>query len=158
MRKSAVATSMILLATCAGAVEPEEGPVFIADAQFQLEDVLQEVLVTNRPNHLIRFWVVVTGDQVALMTKSHGITDRKLVKGVDLMRQFGAFLRVCESDLSRLGLVTGDLLPWVEPVRGFDAAAPKAADDRFYADERPDEFPASVEALRRIRTACSAAT
>lgn len=158
MRKSAVATLMILLTTVVGAVEPDEGPVYVADAQFQLEEVLQEVLVTNRPTRLTRFWVVVTGDQVALLTKSHGITDRKLVKGMDLMRQFGAFLRVCENDLSRLGLVAGDLLPWVEPVKGFGATAPKAADDRFYADERPDELPASVEALRRIRTACSAAT
>ena len=158
MRKSTVATSMLLLATFAGAAEPEEGAVYVADAQFQLEDVLQEVLVTNRPTRLTRFWVVVTGDQVALMTKSHGITDRKLAKGVDLMRQLGAFLRVCDNDLSRLGLVSGDLLPWVEPVKGFGAAAPKAADDRFYTDERPDELPASVESLRRIRTACSAAT
>lgn len=158
MRKLVMAMSMILLAAFVGAAEPEAGPVYVADAQFQLEDVLQEVLVTNRPTRLTRFWVVVTGDQVALMTKSHGLTDRKLVKGVDLMRQFGAFLRVCDNDLSRLGLVAGDLLPWVEPVKGFDATAPKAADDRFYADERPDELPANVEGLRRIRTACSAAT
>lgn len=156
MRKSGIALLTLLLAAPAGALDAEEGPVYVADAGFQVEDVLQEVLVTNRPVRPTRFWVVVTGDQVSYMTKGYGITDRKLVKGIDLVRQYGAFLRVCERDMTRLGLVPGDLLPWVEPLKGFDADAPKAADDRYFADERPDELPASVEALRRLRSACSA--
>lgn len=156
MWKAVAAMLAILLASQAGAAGPEDGPVYVADTQFALEDILQEVLVNNRPTRPLRFWVIVTGDQVALLTKSNGIADRKLAKGVDLMRQFGAFLRVCESDMSRLGLVRDDLLPWVEPVKGFEAAAPLASDDRFYADERPDELPVAVEALRRIRAACSA--
>lgn len=155
MHKSGFALLTLLLATPAGAIDADEGPVYVADAAFQVEDVLQEVLVTNRPVRPTRFWVVVTGDQVSFMTKAHGITDRKLAKGIDLLRQYGAFLRVCERDMARLGLVPGDLLPWVEPLKGFDADVPRAADDRYFADERPDELPASVEALRRLRAACS---
>lgn len=150
-----VAAALMLAASAAMAAEPPDGPVYVADTQFPLEDVLQDVLVTNRPTQVTRFWVVVTGDQVAYMTKSYGISDRKLAKGVDLMRQFGAILRVCETDMLRLGLGPGDLLPAVEPVKGFDADAPKAANEQFYADEQQDQFPANGEAFRRIRGACS---
>jgi hypothetical protein len=136
--------------------EPLEGAVLVADEQFQIEDVLEEVLVRRPPGRVMKFWVVITGEQVNLATKANGMRDRQLAKAFDLVRQFGGIVYACENDMVRYGLAAGDLLPPTEPVKGFDADAPRAADARFHAGEDPAFLPESEAQLRRLRAACSA--
>lgn len=135
--------------------EALEGTVMVADEEFQVEDVLEDVLVRRRPDRVTKFWVVITGDQVKVATVANGLTDHQLVKAFDLVRQYGGIVYACASDMARLGIAASDLLPPTEPVRGFDADAPRAADERFYADEDAAWLPESDGQLRRLRAACS---
>ena len=134
---------------------PDEGPVYIADEYADVEEVLEEVLVRNRPTRLRKFWLLVTGDQILRVTRLHALSDPQLAKGVDLVRQFGAYLYACESDMARLGVTRDDLLPRFEALKGFDAATPLGPDGRLYEGERADELPANDALLRRMRAACS---
>jgi hypothetical protein len=134
---------------------PDEGPVYIADEATDLEEILEEVLVRNRPRRLRRFWLLVTGDQILRVTKLHALADPQLARAVDLVRQMGAHPYACESDMARLGVLPGDLLPYFEPFKGFEAAAPPGPDGRLYEGERSEELPASDVLLRRMRSACS---
>jgi hypothetical protein len=159
MRGVVMAALVLLAAAPVRAQAPvHEGLVYVVDAKFDLEEVLEEVLVRRRPQRVEKFWVVVTGDEVSRMTRATGLADPQLARAVDLVRQFGAILYVCERDLQRLGIPADGLLPWVEPLRGFDADAPRAADERFYAGEDPALFPEAEPQLRRLRAACSAGT
>lgn len=157
MRGVLMAALVLMAVAPAGAQSPvHEGMVYVVDAKFDLDEVLEEVLVRRRPQRVEKFWVVVTGDEVSRMTRVTGLEDPQLARAVDLVRQFGAILYACESDLERLGIPATGLLPWVEPLRGFDSAAPRAADERFYEGEDPSLFPEAEAQLRRLRAACSA--
>ena len=151
-------SAVILPATWDAAVAADtlEGTVLVADEKFQVEDVLEEILVKRRPDRVMKFWVVITGDQVRVATKASGMRDRQLAKAFDLVRQYGGIVYACERDMARLNLVATDLLPPTEPVKGFEADSPHAADQRFYVGEDPARFPKSATQLRRLRAACSA--
>ena len=132
-----------------------DGTVLVADEAFGLEAVMERILVTQRPTRVLKFWVVIAGDQVKLATKVNGMSDRVLAKGFDLVRQYGGIVYACENDMQRLGLTAGDLLPPTEPVRGFGADGATDTDSVLYSDEDPTLFPESVTQLRRLRAACS---
>lgn len=139
----------------ATAADSLQGTVLVADDAFSIEDVLEEVLVKQRPDRVTKFWIVIAGDQVKLATKANGMRDRQLVKAFDLVRQYGGIVYACETDMARQGLTAGDLLPPAEPIKGFDAGAPLTADQRFYVGEDPAWLPDSVTQLRLLRAACS---
>lgn len=136
--------------------EPLDDAVLVADDAFTLEDVMEDVLVKRPPTRVSRFWVVITGDQVKLATKVNGMSDRTLVKGFDLVRQYGGIIYACEIDMQRLGLTAGDLLPPTEPVKGYDADGSTDTGGLLYSDEDPTLLPEGVTQLRRVRAACSA--
>lgn len=135
--------------------QPLDGTVLVADDAFTLEDVMEEVLVKRRPGRVTPFWVVIAGDQVKLATKGNGMADHTLVRGFDLVRQYGGIIYACESDMVRLGITVGDLLPPTEPVKGFGPDGTTDTDSVLYADEDPTLLPESVTQLRRLRAACS---
>jgi hypothetical protein len=145
-----------LVAWSGHADESIDGTVLVADEAFTLEDVMEQILVKQRPTRVVKFWVAITGDQVKLATKANGMTDRALAKGFDLVRQYGGIIYACETDMQRLGFTAGDLLPPTEPVKGFGADGATDTDSLLYADEDPTLFPESVTQLRRLRAACSA--
>jgi hypothetical protein len=150
---------LFALAVATGAARADDvldGTVLVADDAFTLEDVLEDVLVKRRPTRVERFWVVITGDQVKLATKVNGMADRTLAKGFDLVRQYGGIMYACESDMQRLSLTAGDLLPPAEPVKGYDAEGSTDTGSLLYSDEDPTLLPESVTQLRRLRAACSA--
>ncbi len=151
-----LSTLILSIASWTAAADTLEGTVLVADEKFQVEDVLEEILVKRRPDRVMKFWVVITGDQVRVATKASGMRDRQLAKAFDLVRQYGGIVYACETDMARLGFTAGDLLPPTEPVKGFDAQAPHATDQRFYVGEDPARLPKSATQLRRLRAACSA--
>lgn len=154
-RVSLCALALWLAYRPAAADESLEGSVLVADETYTLEHVLEEALVARRPDRVVRFWVVITGDQVRLATKANGMRDRTLAKGFDLLRQHGGIVYACETDMNRLGIAAGELLPPAEPVKGFDAGVPMDADQRLYAGEDPQWMPQGELQLRRLRAACS---
>ncbi|MBX9629144.1 MAG: DsrE family protein [Burkholderiales bacterium] len=150
-----LAWALVAAAPMTRADQPLDGTVLVADDAFTLEDVMEEVLVKRRPGRVTPFWVVITGDQVKLATKGNGMADHALVRGFDLVRQYGGIIYACESDMARLGVTAGDLLPPTEPVRGFGPDGTTDTDSVLYADEDPTLFPESMTQLRRLRAACS---
>jgi|GEM_PF-5004880 len=133
-----------------------DGTVLIADEAFGLEEVMEEILVKQRPTRAMKFWVVITGDQVKLATKANGMSDRVLAKGFDLVRQYGGIIYACAIDMQRLGLTAGDLLPPAEPIQGFAPDGGTDTDSVLYSHEDPTLLPESLVQLHKLRAACTA--
>jgi len=156
VRTIALAVVLCCGASTGHADDSLDGTVLVADEGFTLEDVMEEVLVKQRPTRVLRFWVVVAGDQVKLATKANGMRDRALAKAFDLVRQYGGIVYACETDMARFGLGPTDLLPPTEPLKGFEADVPMNSDGVTYAGEDPALLPSAVAQLRRMRATCSA--
>lgn len=150
------ALALVAFASASRADGTIDGTVLIADEGFSLEEVMQEILVNQKPTRPIKFWVVVTGDQVKLATKANGMSDRVLARGFDLVRQYGGIIYACEIDMQRLGLTPGDLLPPAEPIQGFATDGGTDTDSVLYSHEDPTLLPESLVQLRKLRAACSA--
>lgn len=155
MVRALLVAVLSLMAWTGRADESIDGTVLVADEAFSLEEVMEQILVKQRPTRVLKFWVVIAGDQVKLATKANGMTDRALAKGFDLVRQYGGIIYACETDMQRLGVTAGDLLPPTEPVKGFGPDGATDTDSLLYSDEDPTLFPESVTQLRRLRAACS---
>jgi hypothetical protein len=142
---SAVLAAGAVLAPALAAAQ-HEGGLYIADRQFAFERVAQRALAANPGGQ--RFFILAVPPQAVAMTRA---APAGLVALRDRVTSAGGVLLVCERDV-KSGAV-GPLADGVIAVRGFTPAL--GPDQRYYPDENPANLPASNEALRRLRAACS---
>ncbi|MCK6370860.1 MAG: hypothetical protein L6Q83_05930 [Gammaproteobacteria bacterium] len=129
-----------------------EGGLYIAGYRFGFEQAAEEGLMRNPRNQ--RFFVLVLPPADAALSNAlpksaTGVRDRVIAAG-------GVIL-VCQRDLDDGVIDAATLIPEVVAVRGFPPRGSQAMapGERYFPDENRDSLPASNDALRRLRAACS---
>ena len=149
--RPAVATLMTMV--CAVVVSaPAEGGLYIADAGFSFQVAAERAMAQNPGGR--RFFLLSLPPESAALSASAGPVPTVLRQRVAAAN---GVLLVCRRDLDNGRIAAADLAPGVVAVRGWtskgDADLPQG--QRFFPGEDPASLPASNEALRRLRSACS---
>lgn len=110
---------LIALTPDARTADMEEGAVYVAGQGFTLEQAISQALAENSGDASRRFWVVVSGHDVALTVKTGG--DAGLLDAIRRIHERGGIIYVCQSDMLAQGIMASDLVTEVEPVQGFGA-------------------------------------
>ena len=136
----------------AAALAQAEGGLYIADGSFSFEQAANRGLAQNRQG--TRFFVLALPPRTAAMTTA---APRATVTLRDRVTASGGVLLVCQRDIDKGIIEATRLAPGVAAVRGFPPAGSNALPpgERYFADENRAVLPASNEALRRLRSACS---
>ena len=134
------------------ALAQAEGGLYIADSAFTFEQAANRGLTQNRQG--TRFFVLALPPRTAAMTTA---APRATVTLRDRVIAAGGVLLVCQRDLDKGIIEAAGLAPGVAAVRGFPPVGNNALPpgERYFPDENRAVLPASNEALRRLRAACS---
>jgi hypothetical protein len=140
------------LSGAATAQTPSEGGLYIADAQFTFAQAADRALAKNPAGQ--RFFVLT------LPSRAEAVSNRASAAQVLLRERVvaaGGVLLVCQRDLDSGRIRPSDLTDGVVAARGWPPAGDSAmpAGQRYFAEEDRANLPASNEALRRLRSACT---
>ena len=141
-----------LLTMFGTAAAQADGRLYVAGGALSFEQVVERA-VAQHPTPG-RFFLLVIGPAVRGLSVT---APDELVEHRQRAAAQGAVFLVCQRDLDRQLFTMIDLVPGVNPVRGW----PKAGEEEFvpgsllYKDEDPAQLPPSAEALRRLRATCS---
>jgi hypothetical protein len=127
------------------------GGLYIAgDAGFTFKQAVQRGLAENRG----RFFVLVLPPETRALALKAPAAEAALR---DRAAKAGAVFLVCKRDLDSGAIAPANLMPGVVAARGWPPVGSPGLppDQLFYPDENPDNFPASVTLLRRLRATCS---
>jgi hypothetical protein len=152
-------TRIACLAATAGALvfgtramAQAEGGLYIAGAGFSFQVAAERALAQN-PGGRRFFLLSLPPETAALAASATGSRARlreRVVAG-------NGVLQVCQRDIDNGKVNPARLAPGVVAVRGWPSAGVNElpAGQRHFAHENPAHLPASNEALRRLRSACS---
>jgi hypothetical protein len=155
LRRKLVATAAAVSAAGATAIagaQTEEGGLYIAGAGFSFAQAAAHALGMNPAGQ--RFFLLsVPPETRALETTATG----PLAAVRDRVIAAGATLYICQRDVDNRKINPAALVPGVIAVRGWPppGSTDLPADARYFPGENPGAFPASNEALRRLRATCS---
>jgi hypothetical protein len=130
-----------------------EGGLYIAGgAGFSFRQAADQGIAKN-PGGRRFFVLAVPPETAALAANATGA----LAAARDRVIAANGVLLVCQRDIDSGKVNAAALVPGVVAVRGWPPPGSNAlpAGQRYFADENPDNLPASNEALRRARTTCS---
>jgi hypothetical protein len=129
-----------------------EGGLYIAGDGFSFQAAAQRALAQNMPGQ--RFFLLTLPPETKALQFNAPPATRRLRERVSAAN---GVLLVCRRDLDNRRVDAARLAPEVVPVRGWpEAGQPSVpAGQRYVAGENPEHLPASNEALRRLRAACS---
>lgn len=145
----AAATGM---AFAAPARAQAEGGLYVAGPEFSFQVAAQRALAQNPGGR--RFFLLALPPQAVALTTRASTAQAALRERV--LRANGVLL-VCQRDVDSGRVSASALAPGVVAVRGWPAGGVGDLSDgqRDFAGENPANLPASNEALRRLRSACS---
>ncbi|HMO47284.1 MAG TPA: hypothetical protein PKB14_14780 [Rubrivivax sp.] len=154
--RSSPAALAALLALALGpagwAAAQSEGGLYIAGAEFSFKTAAERGLAQNPRGQ--RFFVLALPPESAALTTS---ATRAQVRLRERVLAANGVLMVCRRDLDNGRIAAQRLAPGVVAVRGWPAQGvhEMSPGQRHFAGEDPAPLPASNEALRRLRSACS---
>jgi hypothetical protein len=154
-RAHAIAFAAVLGAAAISATTSaqSEGGLYIAGgAGFSFQQAADQGIAKN-PGGRRFFVLAVPPETAALAANATGA----LAAARDRVIAANGVLLVCQRDIDSGKVNAAALVPGVVAVRGWPPPGSNAlpAGQRYFADENPDNLPASNEALRRARTTCS---
>jgi hypothetical protein len=140
------------LALTAAASAQSEGGLYIAGDGFSFQVAAQRALAQNPLGQ--RFFLLTLPPETAALQRNAAPAMRRLRERVSAAN---GVLLVCRRDLDNRRVDAARLAPEVVPVLGWPAAGSPTlpGGQRYFAGENPEHLPASNEALRRLRAACS---
>jgi hypothetical protein len=144
---SALALTMGLAGAAAAQAE---GGLYIAGDGFSFKTAADRALKANRGGQ--RFFLLTLPSEAAALRRNATPSQARLRQRV--LAANGVLL-VCQRDVDNGRLATASLVPEVVPVRGWPPGGAPAGDERLLPGEDATRLPASNEALRRLRAACS---
>jgi hypothetical protein len=129
-----------------------EGGLYIAGDGFSFQVAAQQALAQNPTGR--RFFLLALPPETTALQRNAPPAMRRLRERVSAAN---GVLLVCRRDIDNRRVDAALLAPEVVPVRGWpEAGQPSVpAGQRYVAGENPEHLPASNEALRRLRAACS---
>lgn len=152
-RPRAVAAALALVAALsAGAASAQsEGGLYIAGAEFGFQATAQRALAQNGG---ARFFLLALPPESAALLKSASPAQTALRNRVVAAK---GMLLVCQRDVDKGRIPAARLAPGVVAVRGWPQPGGAELPDgqRYFRDEDPAQLPASNDAMRRLRSACS---
>ena len=143
----------VLAAACASAASAAtEGGLYIAGAGFSFQVAAERAMAQNPGGR--RFFLLSLPPETAALAAGAGPAPTALRQRV--LAANGVLL-VCRRDLDNGRVAAAGLAPGVSAVRGWPpgGGAEPPPGQRHFAGEDPTRLPASNEALRRLRAACS---
>lgn len=157
MKKNINAISLLLrlifpmcLALDARSAETEEGAVYVAGQDFTLEQALSQALEENAAAAGRRYWVVVSGPDVASVVKNGA--DTRLLNAIKRIHEQGGIIYVCRSDMQAHGIAASDLVPEAAPVQGFGGPSGAESPPMPPSD---NPLPADLQHARLIWRTCA---
>jgi hypothetical protein len=149
----------LVAAVCAAAIPAlahaqSEGGLYVAGgAGFTFQQAADRGVAQN-PGGQRFFVLAVPPETAALMTTASGA----LAAARNRVVAANGVLLVCQRDIDSGKINPANLVPGVVPVRGWPPPGSQALPDgqRYYPGENPANLPAANEALRRLRSTCSA--
>ncbi|MGH8808348.1 MAG: hypothetical protein ACREX0_10760 [Noviherbaspirillum sp.] len=159
---AANAMRLALLLACIAPVpgaHAQTGLVYVSGQGFSVSETLRQALAENQRSSPDSFWVVITGADVALLTKAKASVDIR--SAVQRVRERGGFVYVCDSDLALHRIHEEELLDGVARVRGYQAPEQAGLPDAapLGAARPPVEedlsLPESMRQSRLIWKACA---
>jgi len=93
------------------------GGVYVAEQGVPVVKAMGQALAENPQKSDKPFWIVVSGADTALLTKSRASADTRQM--VRTAKERGAEIYVCRSDLVRAGIKEEDLLDGVVAMYGY---------------------------------------
>lgn len=147
----AAAVGVAGAASTAGA-QTEEGGLYIAGDGFSFAQAAAHALGMNPVGQ--RFFLLSLPPETRALERS---ATGPLAAVRDRVVAAGATLYICQRDVDNGKVNPAALVPGVIAVRGWPPPGSTAlpADARYFPGENPGVFPASNEALRRLRATCS---
>lgn len=129
-----------------------DGGLYVAGPEFSFQVAAQRALAQNPGAG--RFFLLALPPQTVALTTRASTAQAALRERV--LRANGVLL-VCQRDVDSGRVPASTLAPGVVAVRGWPASGVGDLSDgqRTLAGENPAHLPASNEALRRLRSACS---
>jgi len=97
-----------------------------------------------------RFWIVISGHEVARVTKAGA--NQEMQEVIRRVRERRGLVYVCQSDLTALRLKTSDLLNGVEAVQGFNVSEEQEV---FPPKQDSIVFPENHQQARLILRTCA---
>ena len=152
-RPRLAACGALIAAVCASAAAaPSEGGLYIAGAGFSFQVAAERAMAQNPGGR--RFFLLSLPPETAALSATAGPAPTALRRRVAAAN---GVLLVCRRDLDNGRVPAAGLAPGVAAVRGWPPAgsAEPPPGQRHFAGEDPASLPASNEALRRLRAACS---
>jgi len=154
-RRRFVTFAAALCAAGAGATataQGEEGGLYIAGSGFSFAQAAAHALGMNPVGQ--RFFLLSLPPETRALERS---ATGPLAAVRDRVIAAGGTLYVCQRDIDSGKVDPAALVPGVIAVRGWPPPGSTAlpADARYFPGENPGAFPASNEALRRLRATCS---
>lgn len=143
--------AVIGVLSAAAAAQSDFGGLYIAGGGgFTFKQAVQNGLAENRG----RFFVI------SLPPETSGLSQRapdSVTALRDRAARAGAVFLVCKRDVDSGAVTLSSLISGVVSVRGWPPVGTPglSADQLFYPDEDPTDFPASVTLLRRLRAICA---
>jgi len=125
------------------------GGVYVAGQGTSFGKVMGQALSDNPKKSDQPFWIVVSGSDAALLTRSRSSPDtRQMVKTA---RDRGAEVYVCRSDLVSAGIRDDELIDGVVPMYGY---AQKDWSGLLPARKDGIALPADMKQSQRILSSC----
>lgn len=139
-------------AVATATAQGEEGGLYIAGAGFSFAQAAAHALGMNPVGQ--RFFLLSLPPETRALERS---TTGPLAAVRDRVIAAGATLYICQRDVDSGKVNPAALVPGVIAVRGWPppGSTTLPADARYFPGENPGAFPASNEALRRLRATCS---
>jgi hypothetical protein len=156
--KAVKASSVIaaVLLAAAAAAQPAQGGLYIAGDGFSFETAAQRGLAQNPGGR--RFFLLTLPPEAGALRRRAPASQARLR---DRVVAANGVLLVCQRDLDNSHIDAGDLVAEVVAVRGWPPKArsagnaANAAGQRYFPGEDRSVLPASNQALRTLRAACS---
>jgi hypothetical protein len=132
--------------------ERPEGGLYIADEAFSFKVAAQRAMRQNP--HGQRFFLLAVPPETRAMTSQ---ADRAATRLRQQALASGGVLLVCQRDIDQRRVDASLLVREAVAVRGFPPLGSNELpnDRRYFDDEDRSRLPASNEALRRLRSACT---
>lgn len=144
--------AVLVAAAGAAPAQPRQGGLYIAGDGFSFEAAAQRALAQNPGGQ--RFFLLALPSQASALRRNAPPAQARLRERV--IAADGVLL-VCQRDLDNGRIDAASLVGGVVPVRGWPPQGSRQLPPgaRYFPGEDRAALPASNEALRRLRSACS---